>query len=356
MTADLSTNEFVMLTESADEGTRSALRQAGQPLHQYGRASIFDAPQPLAEEIAPAEAPMSDMPPEGEASTEQLGLAAFARRRSDEFRMEKENRSHAALSWSGEDNGEGPSPIHPVDGPEFLAEGEQPAPAASLSGRLKGRIAVGVVIVEGTASALRFSNSEQIKVLAEVQNGLSYLAAQAPRKDVTFVHQIKALRVDVPDTTSGSTYEDFERPWRDPALAQLGFGPGLSGCRAYAASLKTALATDWAYVAFFTKYTLRHFAYASLGGPRLVMHYLNDGWGVDNIDRVFAHETGHIFNAPDEYGSSGCNCGGSWGHFGRPNSNCANCAPGGGSKCIMRSNDWAMCSETPYHLGYSGLP
>ena len=33
------------------------------------------------------------------------------------------------------------------------------------------------------------------------------------------------------------------------------------------------------------------------------MHLDNDGWGQSNLDSVFAHETGHIFGAPDEYAS-----------------------------------------------------
>ncbi|HEU4751793.1 MAG TPA: hypothetical protein VFU47_01715, partial [Armatimonadota bacterium] len=44
--------------------------------------------------------------------------------------------------------------------------------------------------------------------------------------------------------------------------------------------------------------------------------------------------------------------GGSWGRFGRPNSNCENCAPGGGVPCLMRGNTWDMCSVTPAHLGW----
>ena len=62
--------------------------------------------------------------------------------------------------------------------------------------------------------------------------------------------------------------------------------------------------TDWGYCAFFTKYPVGHFAYAYLGGPYLVMQYAIDGWGPNNIDRVFAHETCHIFNAPDDYAAS----------------------------------------------------
>jgi hypothetical protein len=84
------------------------------------------------------------------------------------------------------------------------------------------------------------------------------------------------------------------------------------------------------------------------------MHYENDGWGPDNIDRVFAHETGHIFGAPDEYQASGCSCGGSFGFFRKPNINCEGCAPDGGTDCIMRANTWAMCQVTPLHLGFEG--
>src|SRR5690606_29203824 len=57
------------------------------------------------------------------------------------------------------------------------------------------------------------------------------------------------------------------------------------GVRNYVAAIRNSLGTRWGYVAFFTKYPVHHFAYASK--PRLVMHYENDGWGPDNIDRVF---------------------------------------------------------------------
>ena len=38
--------------------------------------------------------------------------------------------------------------------------------------------------------------------------------------------------------------------------------------------------------------------------------YSNGPWGIDHIDRVFAHETGHVFNALrlDEYNYNRCNC------------------------------------------------
>ena len=117
---------------------------------------------------------------------------------------------------------------------------------------------------------------------------------------------------------------DREELWRDPAMQSLGYSASFDGVKDYVADLRQDKSAQWAFVAFFTRYPLKHFGYA--GRPRIVMHVDNDGWGKDNIDRVFAHETGHIFGAPDEYASSGCHCGGAYGFYRRPNKNCANCA------------------------------
>ncbi|MGH9290331.1 MAG: M12 family metallo-peptidase, partial [Acidimicrobiales bacterium] len=181
----------------------------------------------------------------------------------------------------------------------------------------------------------------------------TWLGGRHPVQPVTWRWDIDVIRISVAADPNAA---DLEALWRDPAMAALGYGSGLGGVRAYAEDLRRQLGTDWAYVTFFTKYPTGWFAYASVGGPRLVMQYDNDGWGPDNIDRVFAHETGHIFNAPDEYASSNCNCGGTWGYYGKPNANCANCAPGGGVSCIMRANTWDMCLSTPYHLGFPICP
>ena len=146
---------------------------------------------------------------------------------------------------------------------------------------------------------------------------------------------------------------DLEALWRDPAMAALGFSADWNGVGAYVEDIRARFGTRWTFCGFFTKYPLGHFAYASIGGPRLVMDYNNDGWGPDNIDRVFAHETGHIFGCPDEYAGSGCNCGGAWGRFGLANGNCENCAGEGGVPCLMKGNTFAVCGFTPGHFGWA---
>lgn len=311
-------------------------------LHDYGRRTRIGVgtPGPALTALAAASQP----PVGAETLSERLGGEAFAYRASSEFRAAKRGRAHGGRDWGSMEAG-GPLPPVPT-----LDEAAAPA---GFSDRLAGRIAVGLIMVSGPTPALTLGDDEQRKIVADVQNGLGWLGLQSPARDVTWAYDIQAVTVAVPDTTQGTSFEDFEAPWRDAALAHLGVGPGLAGVRTYLQRLKGDLRAERAYCAFFTRYTLRHFAYAGLGGPRLVMHYDNDGWGVNNIDRVFVHETCHIFGAPDEYAKSNCRCDGAYGVDRVPNGNCQPCASGGGVKCIMRANDWTMCEFTRRHLGYT---
>ena len=358
MTADLSTREVLSVATGLEAFAEAPRPATAQVLHRYGKIEISDLEPTAPMPEGPAAAPVPrEAERAAETLTERLGLSAFGLRSSDRYAKDKAERPFKGRSWGSEEDDEGPSPIHIPDDDDTSNDPDiAGAPTAPLSQRMTGQIALGLVLVSGTEEHLVLSELEKTQVIAEVQNGLSFLASQSPAKDVTFVHEIHDLIATAAEVTDGSTYEDFEKPWRDDALAQLGFDPGFLGARAFAEDLRERLGTDWAYVAFFTKYRLKHFAYANIGGPKLVMHYKNDGWGPNNIDAVFAHETGHIFNAPDEYGGAKCNCEGSWGFFERPNANCASCAPGGGVRCLMRMNDFVMCESTPFHLGYKGLP
>ena len=224
------------------------------------------------------------------------------------------------------------------------------ARAIGTSDYLMGSVALGVVIVNGPTTATRFTAAEQTKVVAEVQAGAAWLANFNPWAGVSFSFDVRVVNIA---TQPNAPAADNESRFRDPAVAALGFQANWTGVSDYINSLRANLHTNWTYCVFFVKgYPLNHFAYASIGGPRIIMDYANDGWGPDNIDRVFAHETGHIFMAPDEYASSGCNCGGAWGRFGEPNANCENCAGAAGIDCLMRANTWAMCGSTKRHFGW----
>jgi hypothetical protein len=360
MAGDIGIAEALVVSTAPD-----TLAGAGGPiLHDYGpsvRVRI-GTPQPRAADF-PAPAPLNEA---AMSENERLGLSALRLRESPDYSSKKERRPYAESPWA-----RGPSPLHPTEQPivgpgsaggdaggasQPGAPSGSPISPAPLAKRLAGRVAVGVVMVSGPGQ-LVLTDEQRVQIAAEVQNGLSWLGAQSPARDVTFVHDNHHVTVSVSapgGTPGGNQWEHFEGPWRDAALAQLGFPAGPAGVNAYINALKTSKSAAAAYCAFFTHYPLNHFAYCT--GPYLVMSYENDGWGPDNLDRVFAHESGHVFGAPDEYQESGCNCGGSHGFFGKPNINCEACAPGGGVDCIMKRNSWAMCNVTPYHLGYNGLP
>lgn len=280
---------------------------------------------------------------------EALGLSAFDLRQSEPYAIAKAERPLAEASW---DNDSAQAPDFQDDDGETAAAPPKGGPTPT-SERLTGSVAVGLIIIEGPNADLQFSDAERQKVVAEVQNGLSWLGAQSLPDGVSWVYDIHIVTLTVQPGPGNLSFGQKEALWRDPAMADLGYGPGMAGVEDYINNLRTQKGTKWSYCAFFTKYPLGHFAYASMGGPRLVMAYDNDGWGPDNIDRVFAHETGHIFGAPDEYAASNCDCSGQWGYYKKPNGNCANCAPGGGVECLMKGNSWAMCSYTPYHLGFA---
>ena len=198
-----------------------------------------------------------------------------------------------------------------------------------------GSVAVGVVIVNGPTAATQFTADEQTKVVAEVQAGLGWLATVNPWATVSFVYDIRPVSIT---TQPDATATDDESRFRDPAVGQLGFQDNWNGVWDYIRWLRTDRRTNWSYCVFFVKgYPVGHFAYANISGPRIVMEYTNDGWGPDNIDRV-AGPTRRVTSSagPDEYTSSGCNCGGTWGQFGEPNSNCENCAGAAGVGCLMR--------------------
>lgn len=353
MAGDINIRERVVILPEA-QGLAAPMLSAGgkrRVIHQYGSRVVVmeDADDTAAQTaIAPsmqaAAEVLSGLSPE-----EQLGYAAYELRESSDYQRAKAARPRDGESWDDSEEMQHACTAH--DATHGHTATAMAMAGAPTSQRLTGSVAVGIIIVEGPNANLKFSQAERTKVVAEVQNGLGWLATQNP-EGLVFKYDIKTVTVNVQPGADSLSFDQKETLWRDPAMQQLGFGTGMAGVSTYVEKIRQSLGTTWTYCAFFTKYPLGHFAYASIGGPRLVMHYDNDGWGPDNIDRVFAHETGHIFGAPDEYAASGCNCGGSWGFYGKPNANCANCAPNGGVDCLMKGNTWNMCVHTPYHLGF----
>jgi hypothetical protein len=150
----------------------------------------------------------------------------------------------------------------------------------------------------------------------------------------------------------GLTTTELELAWRDVALAAMGYASG-DQLSAYVNDLRAEYSADTAYVGFITRWPVGWIGYA--GFPRVVMHHDLGNWGPTNMDRVFAHETGHIFGAPDEYASSNCSCSTKAGRFfSVANANCANCDDGG-TPCLMNVNSFEFCAFTPLHFGWGAF-
>jgi hypothetical protein len=353
--------QLVILADGDGPTTHRAMgaieARGAQVLQRYGdRVLICAAPPKSAEAIdalksvkAVHAAPVPRAP-RGATAAEELGIEAWNLRRSKGFAAAKAERPREGVAWdqtgATPDAPDGPGMTHVTEGGTAEARGFI---GSDLSPYLIGSVAVGLIIVDGPTPDLQFSDAEKTKVVAEVQEGLGWLAQQEPRASVSFSYDIRNVQIANPPDPNKSGYELLEAHWRDPALISLGHMGNILGAKQHAEKIRSDLATRWAYVAFFTKYPVAHFAYAMK--PKLIMQYDNDGWGPDNIDRVFTHETGHIFGCPDEYASSNCSCSAKFGWWREPNSNCQNCA-NPQIACLMSANTWAMCPQTPKHLGW----
>ena len=348
MAGDLPFEETLVIHDpaaplAAAESKAAAADKPPRTLLRFGpRVEIqLDAKRPAAAAAAPARAiPRALIATLDE--NERFGVEAMRLRTSKAFADAKAKRPRDGEVWDMPGCAGAPVPGARSAAADVAAPG--------TSDFLMGSVALGVVIVNGPTAATRFTAAEQTKVVAEVQAGASWLAGFNPWAGVSFDFDVRVVSITTQPDAAAS---DNESRFRDPAVAALGFQANWNGVFDYINNLRATKHTNWAYCVFFVKgYPVDHFAYASVGGPRIVMDYANDGWGPDNIDRVFAHESGHIFGCPDEYSSSGCNCNGSWGRFGEPNANCENCAGAAGVGCLMRANEWKMCGSTKRHLGW----
>jgi len=193
---------------------------------------------------------------------------------------------------------------------------------------MMGDVWVTVVLLEsnGTIDAQteNWTTTEISQVKGEIQEGLQWwkdtlLAAPSvtPLDDLDF--HVDFTYADSPVATG---YEPIGRPqsdeglWIDSFLNQVGYNSGSS----YFADVtrwdhdrRIANNSHWSYTVFVVDssadadgmFSDGYFAYAYLGGPFTVLTYDNDGWGIGRMGQVFAHESGHIFYALDEYPGAG---------------------------------------------------
>jgi hypothetical protein len=117
----------------------------------------------------------------------------------------------------------------------------------------------------------------------------------------------------------------------------------------YTDYLRAQYEAQWAFVIYVAdssadvdgKFADGRFGYAYYFGPMIVMTYDNDGWSINNMNWVTAHEIGHIFGAADQY-TGACFSTTTWfGYLGIANSNCR-----GSVSSLMRDGAFSGPDET----------
>lgn len=228
---------------------------------------------------------------------------------------------------------------------------------------LIGSVSVAVVFVESNGKLDKKTESwtteDKEEIMNQIHKGLDWWAEKGGyQANLSWTYEM----VDC-----STRYEPINRTkdesvlWVNECIEQLGYrhDEDYTLNREYANDLRDKLKTDWAFViyvvpstndldGYFAKQT--GIAWGYLGGPYMIVTNKCNGWGYTGVWKVVAHETGHIFNALDEYrGSSGPQD-----KSGRLNVINGNHESGGtaNAACIMKSNDLRICEFTLGQIGW----
>jgi len=250
---------------------------------------------------------------------------------------------------------------------------------------LLGHVLARVVFVEGTGGGTKLTDAERHEILKHVETAAKHLtdlhdrwrAAQQPPvlRSCRFTITSERVTIDLDPATlpppsnaekpKAADFEAIDGKWIDAALETLGHSKSQTPRRedrirdlvadAMLEQLFGGVIPGDAYVIFLTKYPCHWMGYAKpeIGFCTLCPPMLDKGGWKGRYDLVAAHETGHVFGAPDEYVDKNviCNPNEVSGPFGIPNANCERNNPGS-VKCLMRRGDLALCHQTPLHWGW----
>jgi parallel beta-helix repeat protein len=181
-----------------------------------------------------------------------------------------------------------------------------------------GSVKVAVFFVESNGSidpeSENWSDSRKSQVLSEIQEAFSFWEGLEADADLTFSIEDMGRR--------NTSYEAITRPssdvdlWIGEIMDNLGIESGFYLLRVMSFNhwLREQYDTDWAFSIFVADSyndTDGSFAdpprsaWANWMAGNIVMTYDNSGYGIDFMNNVAAHETGHMFYATDEYANPG---------------------------------------------------
>ena len=219
-----------------------------------------------------------------------------------------------------------------------------------------GTVAVGIVMPQcnGTIDKCTetWTTAMMDQVYNQVQAGTKWWTNRMGGR-VTFVFDQQR---QVP-----TGYEPINHPQSDESLwiadtmTHMGFTGTTYFEQVYAYNnwMRQKYATDWAYTILVANslnnpagtFSNGYFAYSYVPGPFTVTTYDNDGYTINNMASVIAHETGHIFGALDQYSGANVACTATSGYLVMQNQNSQqNCSTNVDS--IMRGG------VTPYTNNY----
>jgi hypothetical protein len=225
-----------------------------------------------------------------------------------------------------------------------------------------GKVGVLIIFVESTGRIDPNMEDWQDWRMVQVEQGI-YRALWWWRSQYPFGSPKLEFYVNRNRIIGYTDYEPIIRPhtderlWVPQILSRLGCGSGENHyimAKSCADQTRKSWGMDWAFIIFVidsyndadgafadaTDFGWNWFAYAYLNGPYLVVTYDNNGWGVNNMDRVVAHEIGHIFGATDEYNGKPEQ----WGYLYEWDVD--------GSRCIMDTSEWCISVGTRRQIGW----
>ncbi|MBI4789102.1 MAG: hypothetical protein HY782_18885 [Chloroflexi bacterium] len=215
-----------------------------------------------------------------------------------------------------------------------------------------GKVAVGIVMPQckGTIDKCTetWTTAMMDQVYSQVQQGTNWWVNRMGGR-VSFVFDQQR------QVATG--YEPINHPqsdeslWLGDVMTSMGFTGSTYFEKVYAYNnwMRQKYGADWAFTLIVANslnnpagtFSNGYFAYSYVPGPFTVMTYDNDGYTINNMASVVAHETGHIFGALDQYSGANVACTATSGYLVLQNQNSQqNCATNQDS--IMRGG------VTPY--------
>lgn len=244
------------------------------------------------------------------------------------------------------------SPMFPLGLPEPPMPNDLPGPEDRAEYMI-GTVAVTTIFPESNGAvdpnSETWNQMRMDKVYSEIYTGLDWWEAQMPNGRLQFnVYTLEQQNTSFEPITR--SYGDQFR-WVGEILNNLGYTSGdyFQDAIDLNNDVRNTYGADWAYTAFIVdslndvdgSFSDGVSAYAyGLGGPFMVLTYDNGGWGINNMDKVMAHETGHMFYATDEYTRPG-----EWSGY-------LNILEQDNSGCLMDTAAWCLSTPTKHQVGW----